>query len=102
MRSIIAVGVAILAISEAHATNTAEVPQEAVNIGDLRQDTPEGLARIYRRLHAAAERVCSPLAGVDKFDLQQKKCVREAVDRAAGQIPALAQYDARRRKIKPG
>jgi UrcA family protein len=79
------------AASQARAADSSVVLREDVYIGDLRQDTPAGLATLYARVQAAAQRVCAPLES--KLNFEFSKCKRAAIDRATAQIPALAKYD---------
>jgi UrcA family protein len=102
MKMIIGTALAMLGVTQAFASNAADVPREIVRFGDLRQDSPEGLSRLYARLHSAAERVCAPLASGDKLSFRVKKCIQEAMERASAQIPALAGYDVRKHKVRNG
>jgi UrcA family protein len=38
-------------------------PSERVQYGDLNLETPQGVARLYWRIHAAADRVCKSTEG---------------------------------------
>ena len=86
--------------SQAHAADSSRVLREDVYIGDLRQDTPAGLAALYARVQAAAQRVCAPLES--KLNFESSKCKRAAIDRATAQIPALANYNPKKHKIRNG
>ena len=92
----------LCAATQAHAADFATVQSEKVFVGDLRTDTPAGLGTLYSRIHAAAKRVCSPLESLDKMHVEFNKCTRDAVDRASEQIPALANYDHKKHKIRNG
>jgi UrcA family protein len=89
MKVMVGMTLAMLGVTQAFAEN-GEIPLEVVKFGDLRQESPDGLAQLYRRVHSAAERVCAPLASGDKLSFQVEKCVAAAMERASAQIPALA------------
>jgi UrcA family protein len=89
MKVMVGMTLAILGVTQAFAEN-GEIRLEVVRFGDLRQDSPDGLAQLYRRVHSAAERVCAPLASGDKLSFQVERCVDAAMERASAQIPALA------------
>ena len=102
MKVTILIACCLCAATQAQAGDSFSVLQEKVFVGDLRTDTPAGLEALYSRVRAAAQRVCSPLESVDKMQVQFRKCTREAVNRATGQIPALANYDHKKHKIRNG
>jgi UrcA family protein len=99
MKVMVGMTLTLLGVTQAFAAD-GEIPHEVVKFGDLRQDSPDGLAQLYRRVHSAAERVCAPLASGDKLNFQVEKCVAAAMERASAQIPALAGYDARKHKVR--
>ena len=90
------------AASQVHAADSSRVLHEDIYIGDLRQDTPGGLAALFARIQAAARRVCEPLETLDKLNFEFSKCKRAAIDRATAQIPALANYDPKKHKTRNG
>ena len=93
MKAMILLTCCLAAVSQVHAADSSRVLSEDVYVGDLRQDTPAGLAALYARVQAAAQRVCAPLETFDKLNFDFSKCKRAAIDRATAQIPALAKYD---------
>jgi UrcA family protein len=92
----------LAAATQVHAADNMQVLSEKVYIGDLRQDTPGGLATVYARVQAAAQRVCAPLESRDRLHIGFSQCKREAIDSATAQIPALANYDHRKHKTRNG
>jgi UrcA family protein len=92
----------LAAATQVHAADNRQVLSEDVYIGDLRQDTPGGLAALYARVQAAAQRVCEPFESLDKLHSGFSKCKHEAIDRATAQIPALANYDPKKHKSRNG
>jgi UrcA family protein len=96
-------GCCLVAATQVHAADNVRVLQETVYVGDLRQDTPAGLAALYTRVQAAAKRVCEPLETVGgRLQLEYTRCRHEAEDRAVAQFPALANYDHRKHKPRNG
>lgn len=82
----------ILVVSNASADD--QVRAETVKFGDLNVNTPEGVAALYRRIHQAANRVCSydgfdPLLQIDSND-----CARKSEAQAIGKValPQLTAY----------
>lgn len=71
------------------------VPKETVKFQDLNLGSPAGVARLYRRIHSAAQRVChvgeNPELG---FSSRAKICSDEAESRAVSQVSdaALSAY----------
>jgi UrcA family protein len=102
MKAMILLGCCLAAATQAQAADKSPVLQEDVYVGDLRQDTPAGLAALYARVQAAAQRVCEPLESRGRLHFEFAKCRREAIDRVAAQIPALANYDPKKHKIRNG
>ena len=102
MKVMILLGCCLVAATQVQAADDAPVLRESVYVGDLRQDTPAGLAAMYARVQAAARRVCEPLESLGRLHIGFEKCKREAIDRVTAQIPALANYDPKKRKIRNG
>jgi UrcA family protein len=102
MKATIILAGCLAAATQAHAADDRQVLREDVYIGDLRQDTPDGLAALYARVQAAAERVCEPLESLDRLHSGFSRCKHEAIDRATAQIPALANYDPKKHKSRNG
>ena len=102
MKGIILVACCFAAVAQVHAADSARVMQEVVYVGDLRLETPQGLATVYSRVQAAAKRVCQPLEYRDRMNTGYAKCRQEAVDNATAQIPQLANYDPKTKKIRNG
>jgi|SRR5882724_7332564 len=82
----------------------AEIPQQTVSYADLNLNSTQGIAALYRRVHAAARQVCSyydsrELALASRW----RSCVTSASERAiaAANLPALTQY-AQSREASPG
>jgi UrcA family protein len=66
-----------------------------VHYGDLDLARPQSAARLYARLSAAAERVCSPLDTPDlNLGQRHRHCVEDALDAAIAQVadPRLTAY----------
>ena len=102
MKVTILLGCCLIAATQAQAADKPPVMHEDVYVGDLRQDTPAGLAALYARVQAAAQRVCEPLESLGRLHFEFAKCKREAIDRVAAQIPALANYDPKKHKSRNG
>jgi UrcA family protein len=103
MKVTILLGCCLVAATQAQAADKPPVLHEDVYVGDLRQDTPAGLAALYVRVRAAAQRVCEPLESLGRLQhFEFAKCKREAIDRVAAQIPALANYDPKKHKSRNG
>jgi UrcA family protein len=99
----ILMGCCLVAVTQAHAADNLTVLRETVYVGDLRQDTPAGLAALYARVEAAAERVCEPLQTVGgRLQFEYTRCRHEAVERAVAQFPALVNCDHRKHKPRNG
>ena len=92
----------LVAASQVHAADDVSVLRERVFVGDLRTDTAAGLEALYSRVQAAAKRVCSPLESRGPMQVEFMRCTREAFGRAIEQIPALANYDHKKHKIRNG
>lgn len=91
----IAMGICLLISSNAFAAPPADVRSETVKFADLNISTPSGVAALFQRIHAAAERVCEPSAGENPFHtLSTRTCVEQAQARAVAQInrPQLTAY----------
>jgi UrcA family protein len=102
MKVMILLGCCLVAAAQAQAADKSPVLSEDVYVGDLRQDTSAGLAVLYARVQGAAERVCHPLESLGRLHFEFAKCKREAIDRVSAQIPALANYDPKKHKIRNG
>jgi UrcA family protein len=102
MKVMILLGCCLVAATQVQAADDSPVLRENVYVGDLRQDTPAGLAAMYARVQAAARRVCEPLESQGRLQIGFEKCKREAIDRVTAQIPALANYDPKKHKIRNG
>src|SRR5579872_3247052 len=76
-----------------------QVRTEDIMFHDLNLSTTAGVDTLYRRIHQAAERVCS-VSGEPKLDAASAsgKCTREAVTRAVEELdlPALTAFAANR------
>jgi len=89
-----------MACAAVHADNVPTVavssPSTTVSFRDLDLQRPGDVARLYRRLNAAADLVCGPRA----FDVfyytlpKYRACVADAVQKAVAHInqPALSAY----------
>jgi UrcA family protein len=82
------------------AANSADTPLHVpVTYADLDLSTSVGITTLYRRLHAAAEKVCEPL---DRAYLslasRYRACVQKALSNSVRQVdkPMLTQYYAER------
>jgi UrcA family protein len=68
------------------ATRVDEAPSVTVRFHDLNLNSPEGIARLYGRIHAAAVEVCEPMQGpqlVNRVLLSGwNECVAHAVENA--------------------
>jgi UrcA family protein len=80
------------------AADTTDAPQVVVQYQDLDLSNPQGAATLYRRISAAAERVCPHL---ESYDLSAKShadaCMHKAIANAVAAVnsPALvAEYNA--------
>ena len=78
-----------------------QVRRETVKFQDLNLDTAAGVEALYKRIHAAAQRVCANSGPVELvfFDrLASAKCTRDAEARAIKEIdrPALTVFAANR------
>ena len=92
----------LVAATQVHAADDISVLRERVLVGDLRTDTTAGMEALYARVQAAAKRVCGPLESRSPMQVEFTRCTREAFDRATQQIPALANYDHKKHKIRNG
>jgi UrcA family protein len=59
--------------------DSSDVPQFTVKFGDLNISSPQGAAVLYRRIRAAAEKVCSPY---DRSGLEFKMHLNACIDKA--------------------
>ena len=79
----------------AHADTAIDAaPQVKVRFADLDLDRVEGAAALYDRLHAAAQRVCGPLANDLAHLSRYKACITDTVSVVVAQIdkPTLTRY----------
>jgi UrcA family protein len=91
----VALGIGLLISTHAFAASPDGVRVETVKFADLNIGTPSGVAALFQRIHAAAERVCEPSAGENRFHtLNTRACVQEAQSRAVAQVnlPQLTAY----------
>jgi UrcA family protein len=88
--------------AQAQSIDAIDAPHVAVYVGDLDQNTDDGLAKLYKRLREATARVCEPLHQYDRLDTAYTKCREGSLERAMAQLPALAGYDARKHKSRNG
>ena|SRR3569833_1285690 len=102
MKALLLIGCCLVTATPAMAADDTARLHENVSIGDLRLDTPAGLAALYSRVEAAAKRVCRPLESLNRMQIEFTKCTRGAIGGAVAQIPALANYDHRKHKIRNG
>ena len=81
----------VFIVSSAFADDQAQT--ETVGFQDLNVATPAGAEALYRRIHAAAERVCSPPAGWGE-QIRAHACARTVVAQAVEKLnlPALTAY----------
>ena len=60
---------------------------EVIGYYDVDFDRPASTARLYKRIHAAATRVCAPVASLDaRTRLRVHECVDQAVARAVTEV----------------
>lgn len=66
-------------------------PMEAVSYADLNLKSPVGVAKLYRRIQRAAEKVCKYPPAVLALVEQRESCKARATDHAVAQVgvPAL-------------
>jgi UrcA family protein len=80
----------------AHADDGSAAPTKMlIHYSDLDLSRPAGAMSLYRRLHTAAETVCTPLNGQDVgHQLMFRRCVGDAIARAVTEVdqPALGAY----------
>jgi UrcA family protein len=72
-----------------------ETLQQKVSYADLNLDRPEAVAALYKRIHAAAVNVCSPIETTEVFLSSKQPCIADATSRAIKMVnnPALTAYD---------
>jgi UrcA family protein len=72
------------------------LPSITVHFGDLNLDDAQSVSRLYRRIEAAAVKLCSPVAvGGPEIDAKDyHRCVSDAVERAVTTLdrPGLSAY----------
>ena len=89
------------------AADNSDVPHAVVKFGDLDLSSPQGAARLYSRIDAAAREVCKPL-DFNVRDLgtrtQVDACVHKAIADAVTKVAQpqlLAIYNAKNPKTRP-
>lgn len=94
--------VAALNIPLSAAESGADVPRSFASYDDLDLSRPAGVAALHKRVHAAAEEVCSDYG----FALHEpgrvrkwNNCVAEAKERAATQVAAAIERALAQRSI---
>jgi UrcA family protein len=87
------------------AASAAEVHSISVRYADLDLDRPAGVARLYGRIRAAADNVCSPrvLTGSYVPQPDYQRCFADAVTQAVARVdrPALSAYHQQRLGLVP-
>jgi UrcA family protein len=86
----------VLVVSNAFADE--QVRTETVRFQDLNVNTPAGVAALFRRIHLAAERVCSPPAGWPE-KIRAAACARDAEAKAIEKLNLPLLIDHYRMKI---
>jgi UrcA family protein len=79
--------------SVAAAAESGDTPQVTVRFADLDISTSQGSVRLYRRIHAAAEDVCSRMYySVDSYGRHKNACLKKVVADAVTKVnePALS------------
>jgi UrcA family protein len=79
----------------------ADAKSITVQFADLNLQNPQGIARLYTRIHNAAKNVCGVPSGDDmNFAVvaAEERCVRDSETRAieATHVPALAAFYAKK------
>ena len=72
-----------------------ETLKQQVNFADLNLDRAEGIAALYKRVQAAAVKVCEPTAWVDMaLSSKLQLCITDATSRAVTAVnnPAFTAY----------
>jgi UrcA family protein len=72
-----------------------ETLKQQVNFADLNLNHPEGIAALYKRVHAAAVRVCEPTERDDMAHSSKLQlCIADATSRAVTDVnnPAFTAY----------
>jgi UrcA family protein len=73
----------------------------AVSARDLDLSAPEGVAKLYGRVEAAANSLCARLDGALLAQhLSYRRCYTETLDRAVAREPLLAAYRARKAALR--
>lgn len=68
-----------------HAAETIE--QRVVQYGDLNLNSPQGVAKLYKRISSAARSVCGPSAPVSlSFIAAQRQCRAQAIAAAVQDV----------------
>jgi UrcA family protein len=97
-----AAGVLLACVSVLSSAFAAEpdtrVRTEDILFQDLNLTTTAGVDALYRRIHSAAERVCSESGQSNLAELASAKCTKDSLARAIKEIdlPALTAFAANR------
>jgi UrcA family protein len=87
----------------AAATPDADVPSVTVRIGDLDLHTDSGVRVLYRRLSAAAAKVCPDPESLDLATLTaMQACRKQAIDRAVNTLSESHLVELRDPRSKRG
>ena len=80
---VLAIGATVMQASLVNSAAAAEAPdQQTVRVGDLDLSKSADVAKLYRRIHDAAEAVCGPemVTGSYLPRAAQQRCVVEAIN----------------------
>jgi UrcA family protein len=91
----------LVAESAMAAARIDDVPSVTVRYRDLNLDSPEGIASLYGRIHAAALEVCKPVEGPQLLDrVFWNECIGHAVANAVRNVhnEKLSAYHWERRR----
>lgn len=80
--------------SSSSAFGDEDVRSEVVHFGDLNMNTPEGVQTLYKRIHAAAGRVCGAAENDPVLIPGDRVCARKAEVQAVAKVnlPQLTAY----------
>jgi len=93
-------GAAVVAFTGLAVAGPDDVPRVVVKYGDLDTQNGKGAEELYRRIKAAADKVCSHVEADRFFAYYAKKaCVDDAIDRAVAQVgnPLVTALDRSKR-----
>ena len=89
------------------AADSSDVPQAVVKFGDLNLSNPQGAAKLYSRVAAAADKVCKPF-DINSRNLESRArldaCVHKAIAgavTAVGRPELFAIYNAKNHQPVP-